>query len=72
MVQQTQEEDMMSDRIDDEEAPSIVIKNLLSSIDNSSHVCGSNQMEDEFYENSSGKLHQLLDPNPKSDSLTAS
>lgn len=72
MVRLSQEEDMMSDRIDDEETPSIVIKNLLSSIDNSSPVCGTNQMEDESYENPSGKLHQLLDPNPKSDSLTAS
>lgn len=71
MVQLSQEEDVISDRMEDEEAPSIV-KNLLSGIDNSIPVCGANQMEDDSYENSSGKLHQLLDSNPKSDSLTAS
>ncbi|KAH0452318.1 hypothetical protein IEQ34_019617 [Dendrobium chrysotoxum] len=72
MVQLGQEEDTMSDRIDDNEAPSIVIRNLLSRIDNSSPVCGAYQMEDESYDSSNGKLHQLLDSNTKSDSLTAS
>ncbi|XP_020675180.2 common plant regulatory factor 1-like [Dendrobium catenatum] len=73
MVQLGHEEDTMADRIYDNEAPSIVIKNLLSTIDNSSPTCGAYQMEDdESYDSSSGKLHQLLDSNTKSDSSTAS
>ncbi|XP_020599310.1 common plant regulatory factor 1-like isoform X2 [Phalaenopsis equestris] len=72
MVQLSREENIISDSVADEEVPSIMVKNLLSRIDNCNPDSGANQMEYETYEDSSGKLHQLLDSNPKSDSLTAS
>lgn len=62
-----QEQKLLSDRTYNQEAPPLmVIENLLSRIDNSSKV------EDEPLENSNGKLHQLLDSNPRTDPLAAS
>lgn len=67
MAELRQEEELPSDRAyDDEEAPSMVIENLLSRMD------GSSKGEGEPIENSNGKLHQLLGPNPRTDALAAS
>lgn len=66
MAELRQEEELPSDRIYNEEAPSMVIENLLSRMDNSSKI------EDEPQENSNGKLHQLLDSNPITDAVAAS
>ncbi|KAG0452180.1 hypothetical protein HPP92_025820 [Vanilla planifolia] len=72
MANPMQEEEIASDGIDNEDAPSLVIENLLSRIDNSSPVCENKQMEDEPHENSNGKLHQLLDSNSRTDVVAAS
>ncbi|KAG0457680.1 hypothetical protein HPP92_022837 [Vanilla planifolia] len=72
MANPMQEEEIASDGIDNEDAPSIVIENLLSRIDNSSPVCENKHMEDEPHENSNGKLHQLLDSNSRTDVVAAS
>nr|QEO19185.1 putative common plant regulatory factor 1-like isoform X2 [Cymbidium ensifolium] len=73
MAELTQEERLPSDRTHgddgDEEAPSMVIENLLSRMDDSTKSKDDN---DEPIENSAGKLHQLLDSNPRTDTLAAS
>ncbi|XP_020696546.1 common plant regulatory factor 1 isoform X1 [Dendrobium catenatum] len=66
MAELRQEEELSSDRIYDEEAPSMVIENLLSRMDSSSNI------EEETLENSNGKLHQLLDSKPRTDAVAAS
>lgn len=55
-----------------EGAPSVVAENFLSMIDNSSSISRSMQQEDEAHDNSIGKLHQLLDSNPRTDAVAAS
>ncbi|XP_020599838.1 common plant regulatory factor 1-like isoform X3 [Phalaenopsis equestris] len=65
-----EEEELCTDRAyDDEEAPSMVIENLLSRMDDSSRI---DEEEEQPLENSNGRLHQLLDSNSRKDALTAS
>lgn len=55
-----------------EGAPSVVAENFLSIIDDSSSISASTQQQDEVRENSSGKLHLLLDSKPRTDAVAAS
>ncbi|XP_010914262.1 G-box-binding factor 3 isoform X1 [Elaeis guineensis] len=71
-AQLSQAEESSIANMETEGAPSVVAENFLSMIDNSSSVSRSVQQEDEAHENSSGKLHQLLDSNPRTDAVAAS
>ncbi|XP_020264973.1 G-box-binding factor 3-like [Asparagus officinalis] len=57
-------QDVSSDELENQETPTIVVENFLSRIDE--------LRQDENHENSNGgKLHQLMDSNPRTDAVAA-
>ncbi|KAG9448371.1 hypothetical protein H6P81_014499 [Aristolochia fimbriata] len=58
------------ERIEKKETAPVNIGNFLSRVNNTSLISRSNQRDGETRENS-GKLHQLLEPNPRADAVAA-
>lgn len=56
--------DISPDKLENEEAPSIVVENFLSRIDEL-------RQEENHESSNGGKLHQLLDSSPRTDAMAA-